>query len=108
MDDSALDYIDTVGASIDAINDLAKAIQALGYDSKTSLKMLNDLFSELQTGHNLGYSLADIIGLSMDSDEYTSVLNAFDKAIGITVLNMGQNVDKFKNSIDALYQKASE
>ena len=108
MSDASLDYIDSVGASIDSINDLAAAIQDLGYDSKTSLDLLNDLFSELQEGKNLGYTLADVLGLSMNSDEYTNVLNAFDKAFGTTILNMGQNIDKFKNTVDALYQKASE
>lgn len=108
MSDASLDYIDSVGASIDSINDLAAAIQDLGYDSKISLDLLDDLFSELQEGKNLGYTLADVLGLSMNSDEYTNILNAFDKAFGTTILNMGQNIDKFKNTIDALYQKASE
>lgn len=108
MSDSALDYLDNIGASIDNINEMGNAIQKLGYNTEEAADKINDLFTELQSGTGLRTALTDLFGLGVDSDEYKSLLNAYDKAFGTTVLNMGQNIDKFKNTIDSFYQKASQ
>lgn len=98
-----LDYIDNIGASIDDINNMSSAIQKLGYDSNTSARLLNDMFAQLEQGADLSETLTDMFG-----DNARDILNAYDKAFGTTVLNMGQNVDKFTNSIDSFYTKAGE
>ena len=106
--ESALEYIDHLGVSVNGINDFAAAIQKLGYNSEESADKIEELFSLLDNGGNLSNSIADIFGLAIDSDEYKNILDAYDKAVGTTILNMGQNIDKFTNTVDSLYSKASE
>lgn len=104
MSKDTLDYIDAIGADIDGINELASAIQKLGYTADESAEALDDMFQLLQTGANLHDTIADMFGI----DNYDSILNAYDKAFGTTILNMGQNIDKFKNTVDGFYEKAAE
>ena len=104
MSKDTLDYIDAIGADIDGINELASAIQKIGYTADESAKALDDMFQLLQTGANLHDTIADMFGM----DNYDSILNAYDKAFGTTILNMGQNIDKFKNTVDGFYEKAAE
>ena len=108
MSGDALDYMDAIGASVDNINALGNAIQKVGYNTQQAAGKINDLFETLQSGVNIRTALTDLFGFGVDSDEYNAILDAYDKAFGTTILNMGQNIDKFTNTIDSLYQKASE
>lgn len=62
----------------------------------------------MQEGEDLSSAITDIFGLEMGDENYTTLLNAFDTNFGTTILNMGQNVEKFKNTIDSFYAKAGE
>ena len=104
MSDISLDYIDAIGADIDGINELAKAIQKVGYSSEQSAELLNQMFDLLGNGADLGDTIYSFFG----ADNYDAILNAYDKAFGTTILNMGQNIDKFKNTINSFYEKAKE
>ena len=108
MSSSSLDFIDSVGASVDKINSLGDAIHKLGYDTEDTTDKLDDLFTQLQEGTNIKDAITDIFNVSADSEEYKSILDAYDKSFGTTILNMGQNIDKFKNTIDSFYEKATE
>ena len=105
MTEDTLKYIDKIGADIDGINELAAAIQELGYDAETSTSKINEMFQDLQQHKG---NLKSVITNMFGKDELDNILNAYDKAFGTTILNMGQNVDKFKNSINSIYEKASE
>ena len=104
MSAGTLEYIDKIGANIDGINNLANAIQKLGYTSEQSAEKLDQMFELLNAGENLKDVIRDMFG----AENYDSILNAFDKSFGTTILNMGQNIDKFKNTIDSFYEKAQE
>ena len=104
MSADTLEYIDRIGADITGINDLAEAIQKLGHSSDESAAILDQMFTLLDQGADLGATIADMFGM----DAYDSILNAYDKAFGTTILNMGQNIDKFKNTVDAFYEKAKD
>lgn len=108
MSDDAYKYLDSISASIDSVNELGDAIQKLGYNTSEATSKLNALFSSLNGSGNLKNAITDIFNISTTSEEFNDILNAFDKAFGTTVLNMGQNVDKLRNSIDSLYEKASK
>ena len=99
-----LEYIDRIGADIDGINQLASAIQNLGYSADKSAEILDQMFDLLGTGADLGQTITDLFG----EENYDAILNAYDKAFGTTILNMGQNVDKFKNTINSFYEKAKD
>ena len=104
MTENTLNYIDKIGADIEGINQLADAIQDIGYSAAQSAKVLDQLFTQLDQGANLGDTILDFFG----EKDYDAILNAYDKAFGTTVLNMGQNVDKFKNTINSFYEKAKD
>ena len=104
MSAHTLKYIDAIGADIDGINELAKAIQKAGYDAEASAKMIDKMFTVLDQGANLGQTIREMFG----DKNYDSILNAYDKAFGTTILNMGQNLDKFTNTIDSFYEKAKD
>ena len=108
MSDDALDYMDSIGASIDKINALGNAVQKLGYNTKQAAEKISSLFETLQSGTDIHTAFTDLFGLGVNSEEYDDLLDAYDKAFGTTILNMGQDIDKFKNTIDSLYQKAAE
>lgn len=62
----------------------------------------------MQEGEDLSSAITDIFGLETGDENYITLLNAFDTNFGTTILNMGQNVEKFKNTIDSFYAKAGE
>ena len=100
----ALDYMDHLGANIDGINELAKAIQKTGVNAAMSAQMIGALFEELEHGSDLASTITDLFG----SENFDAILNAYDKAFGTTILNMGQNVDKFRNTVNSFYEKSKE
>lgn len=100
----ALDYMDHLGANIDGINELAKAIQKTGVNAEMSAQMIGALFEELEHGSDLASTITDLFG----SENFDAILNAYDKAFGTTILNMGQNVDKFRNTVNSFYEKSKE
>ena len=104
MSSKTWEYIDKIGASIDGINDLAKAIQKLGYDADKSSEFVDTLFQRLQSGEDLQTAIIRLFG----EKNLDTILNAYDKAFGTTILNMGQNVDKLKNTINSFYEKAAD
>ena len=101
---NALDYIDAIGADINGINELASAIQKIGYSADSSAKLLETMFDRLQQGYDLSSVIQEMFG----SKNYDTILNAYDKAFGTTILNMGQNIDKFKNTVNSFYEKAKD
>ncbi len=105
---NALEYMDRIGATNKAINEFADSIQKLGYNSQEAAQKLSQLFDLMEEGETIGDAIQDIFGYAVGSEEYKKMLDAFDKNFGTTVLNMGQTMDKFKNSIDDLYKKAGE
>lgn len=104
---SALEFIDSSGASINNINAMGKAIQKLGYNSEESADELQYLFGLIADGTDIQDAIYTTFGDISDED-YKKFINAYQSAMGTGVLNMGQNIEGLKKTINSFYEKAQE
>lgn len=107
FNESALEFIDTNSVSIENINSIAKAIQSIGYSADESADKIEQLFQSLQDGGDIQSAIYDVFG-QVDNKTYTKLINAYSSAMGTGVLNMGQNIETLKNTINSFYEKAME
>lgn len=104
---SVLEFIDNSGVSIDNINAIGKAIQKLGYNSEESADKLQYLFGLIADGTDIQDAIYTTFGDISDED-YKKFINAYQSAMGTGVLNMGQNIEGLKKTINSFYEKAQE
>ena len=104
---SVLEFIDSSGVSIDNINAIGKAIQKLGYNSEESADKLQYLFGLIADGTDIQDAIYTTFGDISDED-YKKFINAYQSAMGTGVLNMGQNIEGLKKTINSFYEKAQE
>ena len=116
LEGDALDFVDSVGMSINELNDLYSAwekLQKRGVEiSQQDWENNFELYLETlaATQGDVLAATELIFGEYLDDSE--DALNAFIEAYGdlvqVGILNMGQNIDKVKNSINNFYEKALE
>lgn len=116
LEGDALDFVDSVGMSINELNDLYGAWEKLkkrGVNiSQEEWEGNFELYLETlaATQGDVLAATELIFGEYLDDSE--DALNAFIEAYGdlvqVGILNMGQNMDKVKNSINNFYEKALE
>lgn len=114
MSDDVLGFIDTVGLSVDEVDDLWSAWEVLQKNgveiSKERWEENFDKYLEVlaQTGGDVTEATKQVYGDLLDEEGKT--LNAFASAYGdlveVGILNMGQNIQKLQNSINGFYEKA--
>ena len=104
---SVLEFINNSGVSIDNINAIGKAIQKLGYNSEESADKLQSLFGLIADGTDIQEAIYTTFGDISDED-YKKFINAYQSAMGTGVLNMGQNIEGLKKTINSFYEKAQE
>lgn len=104
---SVLEFIDRSGVSINNINVIGKAIQKLGYNSEESADRLQYLFGLIADGTDIKDAIYTTFGDISDKD-YKNFINAYQSAMGTGVLNMGQNIEGLKKTINSFYEKAQE
>lgn len=104
---SVLEFIDSSGVSIDNINAIGKAIQKLGYNSEESADKLQYLFGLIADGTDIQDAIYTTFGDISDED-YKKFINAYQSAMGTGVLNMGQNIEGLKKTINSFYEKAQQ
>ena len=102
-----LEFIDNNGISIDSINAIGKAIQKLGYDSDEATYKLEELFNNIAQSDDIRESIYNTFGDISDED-YKKFINAYQSAMGTGVLNMGQNIEGLKKTINSFYEKAQQ
>lgn len=102
-----LEFIDNNGISVDNINAIGKAIQKLGYDSDEATYKLEELFNNIAQSEDIREAIYNTFGDISDED-YKKFINAYQSAMGTGVLNMGQNIEGLKKTINSFYEKAQE
>lgn len=102
-----MEYVDSTGKAATGMNVLAEAMQDLGSSAEKSREQVDELFNLLAKGYQLGDAMRFLFP-NLTDEEYNKLINTYEAAFGTTVQNMGQNVDKFLNSIDALYEKSAQ
>ena len=115
--DTMLEYIVNTGISSESINDMGKALNELGYETEDAAKKIEDLFQTISsTNGNIARSIKttfkDILSVYKEGTEewnniYNKILNSYSDAVAVGVLNMGQNVQSLKKTINSFYEKAS-
>ena len=114
-DSITIGLIEHLNLTADEVNNIAKAIQKLGFSSEESLLKFDLLLKNINSSGNVQDSIMSIFGTqigNLDTEEgkklYNTILNAYAEAIGVGILNMGQNLDKLNNTINDFYKKAAE
>ena len=114
-DSTTIGLIEHLNLTADEVNNIAKAIQKLGFNAEQSLVKFKLLLNNISSSGDVQKSITDLFGAqigSLDTDEgkklYNTILNAYAEATGVGILNMGQNLDKLNNTINDFYKKAAE
>lgn len=106
--ETTLKWIDAQNITYKKLNEIGDAIQDLGYTTKEATILMEDLFNMMEKGEDLQFALQSLFATDVSSDDYQKLLTSLENALGIGVLNIGQNADKIKNSINSIYEKAQE
>ena len=122
MNDDVLDFIDSMGWSIDQINTMGegwKKLQKAGIamteaEYKALFTSSDGILATLQqTGGNVAATIDAVFGDYIDglegyADKYNQILDIFAETMTVGMSNMGQNIEKVGNSINSVYEKASK
>lgn len=126
MGEDVLVFIDKMGWGADAINQLGegwKKLQKAGIDitESTYKSMLTSDGGILSTLEQSGGDVADTIEgvfgtyleqIQRDGENYAKAYNImvdiFAETMSVGMLNMGQNIEKLGNSVNSIYEKASQ
>ena len=106
FDTTVLDFINRKSFTVDGINSVGKAIQELGYDTTQSTQMIQLLFDSINSGLSIQDAIYNTFGRGLSNTDYNNILKAYSDAIGTGVLNMGQNIQSLKNTINSFYETA--
>lgn len=106
FDTTVLDFINKKNFTTDGINSIGKAIQELGYDTIQSTQMIQLLFAAINSGSSIQDAIYNTFGRGLSDSDYNNILKAYSDAIGTGVLNMGQNIQSLKNTINSFYETA--
>lgn len=115
--DTTLQLMVDLGISNKDINNMGKAFNELGYNTQEATDKMEEFFDLLQSNTNISDAIQttfrDILApYDKDSDEwkniYNKILNAYSDAVSTGVLNMGQNIESLKKTINGFYEKASK
>lgn len=106
FDTTVLDFINKKNFTTDGINSVGKAIQDLGYNTAQSTQMIQLLFGAINNGLSIREAIYSVFGRGLSDTDYNNILKAYSDAIGTGVLNMGQNIQSLKNTINSFYETA--
>lgn len=106
FDDAILNFIDNKGFTTEGINAIGSAIQNLGYTTEQTASMIQLLFSSINSGLSIQDAIYNTFGKGLSDTDYNNILKAYSDAIGTGVLNMGQNIQSLKNTINSFYETA--
>lgn len=121
MGNDVLDFIDKIGLSFDDLNELWNGYEKLrkaGIDitkEDYQSKYENMLISLTNNGGDIAQSIKEIFNSYLKnfkegSEEWITAWNAlvnnFGDLVQVGILNMGQNIDSLKNTINNFYDKA--
>ena len=106
FDQTVIDFISKKNFTADGINNINSAIRKLGYDATQSSDMIQLLFATINSGLSIQDAIYNTFGKGLSDTDYNNILKAYSDAIGTGVLNMGQNIQSLKNTINSFYETA--
>ena len=117
MSDTAIKFMDSIGVSIDKLNDFGLTLNKLGIETEDATNRISELFTLIANGTDVSSAITSLFGDILSAYEpnskdwkalYNRILNAYQKAAGTGMLNMGQNLTSLQSQINSLYEKASK
>lgn len=123
MSEDTLEFIDTIGLTEDKLNELYlgwQKLQKAGLDitQQEYESMFETILNTLaDTNGDIEYTMNTIFGSYLAAFEegtaewnaaWDSVIGVFGELVSVGILNMGQNIDKLKNTINQFYETAQE
>ena len=68
--------------------------------------MIQLLFGAINSGLSIQDAIYNTFGRGLSDTDYNNILKAYSDSIGTGVLNMGQNIQTLKNTINSFYETA--
>ena len=110
-DDEMVGLVEKLGITADEVNNIGKAMQKLGVGKNALMPKFESFLKNINSSNNdIRAAIEKTFGaeIAANEDMYNLILNAYAEATGVTILNMGQNLDKLNNTINDFYKKAAE
>ena len=116
LGDTVISFFDAENLSIESVNDIYTNLKNVTAKyGKIEQETFNNMFKQYigilkETDSNILQATQDVFGSIIDGNAkiMNEFIDAYSKVTSIGILNMGQNIDSFKNSINIFYEKASE
>lgn len=99
-----LDFLTEKGVKAENLNNIQAALIKTGLTAEEATAKLVAMFDLLGQGENIGSIISSLFNL----EDYTTILNAYEKEFGLTLLNAGQQMDKLQNQVSSIYEKATK
>ena len=116
LGDTVISFFDAENLSIESVNDIYTNLKNVTAKyGKIEQETFNNMFKQYvgilkETDSNILQATQDVFGSIINGNEdiMNEFIDAYSRVTSIGILNMGQNIDSFKNSINIFYEKASE
>ena len=117
MSKTAIQFMDSIGVSIDKLNEFGLTLNKLGIETEDATSRISELFKLIAEGTDVSTAITSLFNDILSAYEpnskdwkalYNRILNAYQKAAGTGMLNMGQNLTSLQSQINSLYEKASK
>lgn len=117
MSDVSLAFMDRVGMTIDRLNDWGLTLQKFGFTTEQAIDKINALLEMVSGGTGVGDAIkavfeAELRQFEKGTEEWTAaynkLLNAYQSAVNVTILNLGQSMEALHNRVNNIYEQAQK
>ena len=117
MSDVSLAFMDRVGMTIDRLNDWGLTLQKFGLTTEQAIDKINALLAMVSGGTGVGDAIkavfeAELRQFEKGTEEWTAaynkLLNAYQSAVNVTILNLGQSMEALHNRVNNIYEQAQK
>ena len=117
MSDISLAFMDRVGMTIDRLNDWGLTLQKFGLTTEQAVDKINALLEMVSSGTGVGDAIkavfeSELRQLGKGTEEWTAaynkLLNAYQSAVNVNILNLGQSMEALHNRVNNIYEQAQK
>ena len=117
MSDVSLAFMDRVGMTIDRLNDWGLTLQKFGLTTEQAVDKINALLGMVSGGTGVGDAIKAVFESELRQFEegteewtaaYDKLLNAYQSAVNVTILNLGQSMEALHNRVNNIYEQAQK
>jgi len=117
MKDVSLEFMDQVGMTIDRLNEWGLVIQKFGLSTQEAVDRINEVLMAVSSGASIGEAIRavfreELSQFKQGSEEwvaaYNKLLNAYQSAVNVSILNIGQSMEALHNRVNNIYEMAQK